>query len=122
VVYDLLNGGQVQVRDSETPGYGQARIELAAGDGAMWVHLPEEVGPMELAARALETNEIDVQVRWGNGAALPIRVRLIDPDGQEVLDLFRATSPQAQGEATGASVFAAVFPLGRNAQPGTWTV
>ncbi len=131
VLYDLLNGGPIDVRD------GKAPLELAAGDGACWLHLPAPPGEMALDAAPMDSQRaIAVHLKWGGAGYLPFRLRLYDPAGNLASELFRATtpwegaplsygpgdrSPRLAGDPF-ASVFRHELPLGANAAPGTWTV
>ena len=137
-LYDLLNGGTIAA-----PG-GRAPLRLAAGDGACWLHLPVPPGPLKLTvAPAPLAWALDVTLVWGSAGYLPFRLRVFDPEGTLVEELFRATTPWdgaplsydedgtakrepgAPAKVTrDASVtsFEHRIPLGANATPGTWTV
>lgn len=110
VIYDLFNGGRVPVQA------GQASLRLPAGDGACWLHLPSEPGKMKVSAKA-RANTLEIELTWGKVGYLPFRLRIFDPAGNKVDDLFRATTPAGK-----ATVFKTAHPLGANAAPGTWTV
>jgi hypothetical protein len=110
VVYDLFDGGKVAVAD------GKAALRLPAGDGACWLHLPAEPGPIAVRAAA-EGNDLRITVTWGTEGYLPFRLRVLDPAGNEALNLFRATTP---GE--GGNRFVLTYALGANAAPGQWSV
>ena len=118
VLYDLLNGGEIpfKVMDAATKAV-EANLKLAAGDGAVLVHLPKEPGKMKLSVDA-DDQALNIDLAWGTVGILPFRLRIIDPQGNVLDDLYRATSP-----ATGGSTrFIMGYPLGANAAPGTWTV
>ena len=131
-LYDLLNGGAIQVHD------GTAPLKLAAGDGACWLHLPGPPEDLRVTVEPVESQRaIAVTVTWGIAGYLPFRLRLYDPGGNLVEELYRATTPidsvplsygPAQAPATkvaGATCAGAsrhVITLGANAAPGTWTV
>ena len=89
VIYDLFNGGTVPVAD------GKAPLHLAAGDGACWLHLPAAPGAMKLDARAVDGNALQINLTWGTTGYLPFRLRLYDPAGNKIDDLYRATTPVA---------------------------
>jgi outer membrane protein assembly factor BamB len=111
VIYDLFNGGSVPVQN------GLAKLRLPAGDGACWLHLPAMPGPMKLAAKLAEGNMLRIDLTWGMAGYLPFRLRIVDPSGNKIDELFRATTPGA-----GATTFQMSYALGLNAAPGTWTV
>jgi hypothetical protein len=136
VVYDLFEGGKVPVDDCK------ASLRLAAGDGACWLHLPDELKEMKLVvSEAVVTGEtvnmdpedgapvspvvepayagprLHVEVTWGTTGYLPIRLRIFDPAGNTVDDLLRATAPAGH-----TTRFVMDYPLGANASPGDWTV
>jgi len=100
VVYDLFNGGRV------TDGH----LKLAAGDGACWLHLPTPPGKMRLSAKAAKDGALDIELRWGDVGYLPFRLRILDPAGNRVDELYRATPYQDS------------YTLGANAAPGTYTI
>jgi outer membrane protein assembly factor BamB len=96
IVLDLFNGGPVAVKD------GKAKLRLAAGDGACWVHLPEltklpaadKVFRLGVSSPAGEA----VAHSWGQiladvmpGAEIqPIfRFRILDAAGKVVDELWR---------------------------------
>lgn len=110
VIYDLFNGGRVRVQD------GEASLRLPAGGGACWLHLPSEPGKMKLSAKA-RASILEIELAWGKVGCLPFRLRILDPAGNEVDDLFRATTPAGK-----TTVFKTNYPLGANASSGTWTV
>jgi hypothetical protein len=123
ILLDLLNGGEIPVEN------GAAKLRLGAGDGACWVHLPNfgawTVGvstykATETRPREPKMNvelEIHVNVEWKAAGFLPFRVRLLDPDGNVVEELIRATPPAGpNGEWDHA------FPLGPLAKAGKWNV
>ncbi|MHB0934800.1 MAG: WD40 repeat domain-containing protein [Armatimonadota bacterium] len=110
VVYDLFHGGRVPVTN------GRAPLALAAGDGACWLHLPQAPGKMRLQVKAVKDDPgvaLQIRLAWGKEGFLPFRLRVYDPAGNEVDDLYHAT---ARG------VFEKRYPLGANATPGKWTV
>ncbi len=121
VVYDLFHGGRVPVKD------GKARLRLAAGDGACWVHLPEAPGPLKLTLKETKWGEriphgdmVVALVDWPKAGELPCRLRVFDPSGRLWREEFRAVRPSGNGE--GPSRGAALFSLGENAARGTWKV
>ena len=111
VVYDLFNGGAVAVQNDK------ASLKLAAGDGACWLHLPSPPGAMKVAANLKGDNVLQISLNWGTVGYLPFRLRIFDPAGKKVADLFRATTPRAKD-----TYFSIEYPLGLNAQPGAWNV
>lgn len=110
VIYDLLNGGTVPVAN------GQAPLRLAAGDGACWLHLPAAPGPLRLSVGSAGT-ALQINLAWGAAGYLPFRLRIYDPAGNKVDELFRATTPGAR-----TTTWAKLYQLGTNASPGVWTV
>ncbi|MFW6060607.1 MAG: WD40 repeat domain-containing protein [Phycisphaeraceae bacterium] len=111
VVYDLLEGGTVSIRD------GRGRLRLPAGGGACWLHLPEPPGEPNVRATLHEGNRLHVTVEWGRTGYLPFELRVIDPQGNPHLSAYRATTP-----GNGATQSDHTIPLGANAQPGAWRV
>ncbi|MFW6060742.1 MAG: PQQ-binding-like beta-propeller repeat protein, partial [Phycisphaeraceae bacterium] len=111
VVYDLFNGGTVPVRD------GRAPLRLPAGGGACWLHLPEPPGEPGVQVALNDGNRLRITVRWGSTGYLPFELRVIDPQGNEQLSAYRATTP-----ANGTTRYKDTVPLGANAQPGQWHI
>ena len=114
VVYDLFNGGAVPVQN------GEAELRLGAGDGACWMHLPQPPGAPQLAVKAANEKPgtfLELSLTWGQAGYLPFRLRILDPSGNRVDELYRATTPQE-----GRTVFAKRYPLGANPLPGEWKV
>jgi hypothetical protein len=109
VLYDALNGGEIPITD------GQAQIKLAAGDGAVLVHLPSAPPPISVEASVAEGNRLNVAVTWG--PMLPFRVRIFDPSGKEIGDYYRGTN-----NPENATRFETSYVLGINAAPGEYTV
>ncbi|MBI4023547.1 MAG: hypothetical protein HY360_01110 [Verrucomicrobia bacterium] len=111
VIYDLFNGGKVNVAD------GGVRLKLAAGDGACLLHLPEPPAKMKLSAEVRDGDKLEVQLTWGKTGYLPFRLRIFDPAGNKAGDYYRATTP-GKGEPS----FRHVYALGKNSAPGRWRV
>jgi WD40 repeat protein len=111
VIYDLFNGGIVPQKG------GKVQLKLPAGDGACLLRLPSAPGKLRVAAQPSGTASLKVDVAWGTVGYLPFRLRLFDPSGQRVAELFRATSPQGN-----ATRYSHVFDLGENHRPGVWRV
>ena len=110
VIYDLFRGGRVAVSD------GGASLRLGAGDSACWLHLPAAPGAPTLTASATD-GALRIAVAWGTDGFLPFRLRITDPAGNTIDDLYRATTPGDDGNR-----FTASYPIGVNATPGTWSV
>jgi hypothetical protein len=124
-IYDLFNGGEVEVHD------GKAKLRLAAGDGACWVHVPDNWGMnvdsiQGLAATVQQkgrpTRHVPyrtiVTLGWDAPGPLPFRLRLFDPTGRVVEDLYRATPANSDG--TLVNRVAHEFPHGPLATRGKW--
>jgi hypothetical protein len=125
-VYDLFNGGEVEVAD------GKAKLRLAAGDGACWVHLPANWGfnveslggtpAMVLdpgrPARYIPPRII-IKLGWDAPGILPFRLRLFDPTGRLVEDVYRAT-PANDGAGSLANQFTQESPQGPLVTRGKW--
>lgn len=111
VIYDLFNGGLVPVRGT------RAELKLPAGDGACWVHLPVAPGALKGKVTLDKGNVVKIDVTWGKVGSLPLRLRVLDPSGQKVDELFRATTPEKD-----STRFQMAYPLGENAASGAWTV
>jgi hypothetical protein len=119
VVYDLFRGGVVPVKD------GKATLRLAAGDGAFWLHLPEPPKDWHVSARTGKAEghllvDIEASCPKCSFVPLPFRLRLIDPAGNVIDELYRATTERGLPEGTAR--YRGWLPLGLNASPGTWTV
>ena len=111
VIYDLLNGGTV------AQNAGAFHVQLPAGDGGCLLHLPKDPGKMDLKVKYVDNNSLQIDLTWGTDGYLPFRLRLIDPAGNTVDDLYRATSPQGK-----VTAFSTKYPLGANIIAGNWTV
>jgi hypothetical protein len=89
VIYDLLGGGEVPVTE------GKAKLRLAAGDGACWLRLPAPPGTIKFATlrdpRAAGY-AFFINVNWPADVSLPYRLRVFDPAGSVVEDVYRRTS------------------------------
>jgi len=124
VIYDLLNGGTVSARfvayRGDDPTTIQAPLHLAAGDGACWLHLPAAPGAMKLGVRPLD-NALQIDLEWGTAGYLPFRMRIFDPAGNKIDDLYRATTPVVLKKRA-VTNFTMRYPLGANAAPGKYTV
>jgi len=115
VIYDVFHGGAVPVTD------GKARLRLAAGDGACWVHVPRPVAAGELQVLAVkETPAFDVTFHFNQDLCLPLRLRVFDPNGMLAEERYRAPTPDPFGGSR--MLFHTRYPLGFNAAPGNWTV
>ena len=115
VIYDLFNGGVVPV------AAGKAPLHFAAGDGACWLHLPAAPGAMKLDARAIGNSVVQINLTWGSAGYLPFRLRLYDPAGNKIDDIYRATTPVALKNGM-VTTFSMRYPLGDNAAPGAYRV
>jgi hypothetical protein len=82
VIYDLINAVRVPVKD------GKVKLQLAAGDGACWLHVPR---PPELSGTTSAADGRTVTWSGRTQAFLPLRVRVFDPAGTLVDERFRAT-------------------------------
>ena len=89
VVYDLFNGGRVPVKN------GTAKLRLAAGDGACWLHVRQAIKRNYGGCMSAESEHGPMQwsvwQTYRPGGPIPVRIRLDDPAGNRVLDLIRAT-------------------------------
>jgi hypothetical protein len=115
VVYDAFNGGRVPVEN------GRADLTLAAGDGACWVRREAPIPPISFDRKDpkgkaggiwVEGTRFEIQLAWE--PYLPFRVRIIDPAGNTVEQLYRGTSS--------AGSFAMLYWPGANGMRGKWTV
>jgi hypothetical protein len=123
VIYDLFNGGEVAVKD------GKAKLRLAAGDAACWVHLPVKgkdglprAGYLALSRR-LPHQGVIVNMSWVQNTdkgpeylILPFRARLLDPAGKPVGEWYAASvgaDPVNRNTPPSLS-----FPMPSNAAPG----
>jgi hypothetical protein len=89
VIYDLVNGGEVAVTD------GKAKLRLAAGDGACWLRLPAPPGQIKFATLRDPRSagySFFINVSWLADVPLPYRLRVLDPAGNVVEDVYRRTS------------------------------
>jgi hypothetical protein len=109
VIYDLFNAVEVPVKD------GKAKMRLAAGDGACWVHVPAKlkdedsrVGSGE-GGGAVEGVKVQssgfafIGLSWNVEGPLPVRFRVFDPTGKLVEETFSAARPDATRKQTLAS-------------------
>jgi len=124
-VYDLFNGDKVEVAD------GKAKLRLAAGDGACWLHVPVDWGASldqfeTFAGTVTEKDRppryvpfrIRIGLGWDAPAALPLRLRLYDPTGRLVEEAYRATPANAAGSH--ANLFTHESPQGPIVTRGKW--
>jgi hypothetical protein len=124
MLLDLIHGGTVPVKD------GRATLRLAAGDGVCWVHMPDTGGGWKVSLGAGQGAiqepgkpkeywplAIHLKIEQSVAGPWPYRVRLFDPAGNLVDQLFRATAG-----TEGASTWEHYFRLGPLAPPGTWKV
>ncbi len=118
LVLDLLHGGVVAVKD------GKAKLRLAAGDGACWVHLPgldrlpEANSLLELGATASYLGRIRVFGEVTKEFQPNFRIRVLDPHGKVVDEVWRALP---SGRA-GTSESYDLSTLGLNVAKGEWKV
>jgi hypothetical protein len=122
-VYDLFNGGEVPVKD------GKAKLRLAAGDGACWVHVPEKAKGIQGVGFGRSVKwptlqvSIDATLLGGEsrGYPSPGRARIYDPAGNLVDERLLACAPvKSLGLKWDTASFR--FTIGANAAPGKWQI
>jgi hypothetical protein len=126
VIYDLFNTVEVPVKD------GQAKLRLAAGDGACWVHVPEKLkredprvgsgsGGGEVEGVKVQSGFAWVGLSWNVEGPLPVRYRILDPAGNLVEETFGAARPDAARKQTLASADK-TWTFNQLAAPGKWMI